>query len=257
MFHNASSVEGWEVHALDGTVGRVREVYFDDREWIVRYLAVDTGSWLDREEVLISTAAIAELRWEEKRLGVRLTREQVRQSPRAGDADISRAHEEELARYYGWPAYWMGASDLGGMSLMSLVGVPLEVAPPPAETVEAKHAVTKSPADPHLRSGRSFRRYRIEAKDGHAGSVEDLVFEEANWKIHYVAMKTSGVLFQGMVVLPTEWISGVDWTERNVSVDLTREAITSSPAYEPSQPFTADYAARLHSHFGRTRWGGW
>ncbi|MEO8921887.1 MAG: PRC-barrel domain-containing protein, partial [Caldimonas sp.] len=33
-------------------VGHVKDFYFDDEEWVVRYLVVDTGGWLSSRKVL-------------------------------------------------------------------------------------------------------------------------------------------------------------------------------------------------------------
>ena len=48
--------------ASDGEIGSVQEVYFDDRNWAVRYLVVKTGGWLLSREVLLAPAAVAEIR---------------------------------------------------------------------------------------------------------------------------------------------------------------------------------------------------
>jgi uncharacterized protein YrrD len=39
-------LEGYAIHATDGAIGRVRDFYFDDESWVVRYFVVDTGAWL-------------------------------------------------------------------------------------------------------------------------------------------------------------------------------------------------------------------
>ena len=49
------------IGALDGDVGHVEDLYFDDRSWAVRYLVTDTGSWLAGRKVLISPHAFGGL----------------------------------------------------------------------------------------------------------------------------------------------------------------------------------------------------
>ena len=46
MLVTVKDLEGYAIHASDGDIGHVRDVYFDDQTWVVRYLAVDTGGWL-------------------------------------------------------------------------------------------------------------------------------------------------------------------------------------------------------------------
>jgi len=47
------------LHAADGDIGRVHDLYFDDRRWTVRYLVVDTRHWLPgrRERTPVSQHA--------------------------------------------------------------------------------------------------------------------------------------------------------------------------------------------------------
>lgn len=47
------TLRGCTLAASDGEIGKVREFYFDDEHWMMRYFIVDTGSWLLEREVLI------------------------------------------------------------------------------------------------------------------------------------------------------------------------------------------------------------
>ena len=46
MLQRAKELSGYTLGASDGEIGKVREFYFDDRNWTVRYLVADTGGWL-------------------------------------------------------------------------------------------------------------------------------------------------------------------------------------------------------------------
>lgn len=39
-------LEDYAIRATDGTIGHVTDFYFDDEAWVIRYLVVDTGTWL-------------------------------------------------------------------------------------------------------------------------------------------------------------------------------------------------------------------
>ena len=52
--HRLENLSGYHLQANDGEIGKVRQVYFDDERWIVRYFVVRTGSWLSRREVLVT-----------------------------------------------------------------------------------------------------------------------------------------------------------------------------------------------------------
>ncbi|MEP7246109.1 MAG: PRC-barrel domain-containing protein [Gammaproteobacteria bacterium] len=46
MTVRVTALKGSRVRASDGEIGKVTDVYFDDEDWVVRYLVVDTGDWL-------------------------------------------------------------------------------------------------------------------------------------------------------------------------------------------------------------------
>src|SRR5687767_2340606 len=54
MLRNIKDLRGYVIRAIDGTIGKVDDFYFDDEDWGIRYLVVDTGSWLSGRKVLIS-----------------------------------------------------------------------------------------------------------------------------------------------------------------------------------------------------------
>ena len=47
------------VLATDGEIGGAQEVYFDDRNWTVRYLVVKAGGWLRSREGFSRTHRVA------------------------------------------------------------------------------------------------------------------------------------------------------------------------------------------------------
>jgi len=58
MLRSMKDLEGYGIRATDGTIGHVKDFCFDDHTWVVRYLVVETGSWLSSRKVLISPIAI-------------------------------------------------------------------------------------------------------------------------------------------------------------------------------------------------------
>ena len=96
MLRNVKNLRGYVIRAIDGTVGKVDDFYFDDEDWGIRYLVVDTGSWLSGRKVLISPVTVGHAGWMARRLPVALTRAQVEHSP---DIDtrkpVSRQHEAQ------------------------------------------------------------------------------------------------------------------------------------------------------------------
>ncbi len=249
MLRHAKTLEGYELHARDGNVGYVRDFLFDDRTWTVRYLVVDTGSWLDSRKVLISPTAVSRAEWEQKRLPVDLTRDQVRHSPGVDtEGPVSREQEAALSLYYNWPAYWgtMGFPDVGFMTPL----VPM--APPAVAVLQARQAASAGlKEEHHLRSVRSVTGHAIEATDGGIGHVDDFIIEDRTWGIRYLVIDTRNWWPGKKVILVPQWIHEVGWDEAKVFVDLTRAAVQASPAYDPAKPIDSRYTGELHKHYGR------
>ena len=107
MLLSFSKLRGHKLHATDGEVGSVTDVYFDDATWDVRYLVIDAGTWLTGRSVLLLPKVLGSPLAENESILVSLSKEQIRHSP---DIDtqkpVSRQHEEALYSYYGWPPYW-------------------------------------------------------------------------------------------------------------------------------------------------------
>ena len=89
MLSKAKSLEGYKLDSLDGEIGKVKEFYFDDRHWTIRYLVAETGTWLADRQVLISPYALAAVNNEERNIAVDLTKKQIEASP---SLDLSLIH---------------------------------------------------------------------------------------------------------------------------------------------------------------------
>ena len=58
MLQTLKDLEGFAIHATDGDIGEIKEFYFDNEQWVIRYLVVETGSWLASKIVLLSPISI-------------------------------------------------------------------------------------------------------------------------------------------------------------------------------------------------------
>ena len=109
MLDKGKTLEGYKLDALDGEIGKVKEFYFDDRDWTIRYLVVETGSWLIGRQVLISPYALVSVNKGEQNIAVNLTKKQIEDSPSLeSDKPVSHQFEEAYYGHYGWPMYWGG-----------------------------------------------------------------------------------------------------------------------------------------------------
>src|SRR5512141_3045075 len=103
MLYKANTLKGYKLDSLDGEIGQVREFYFDDQHWAIRYLVADTGNWLTGRQVLISPYALIAVNKEEHHIDIDLTKKQIEESPSLNsDRPVSRQFEQDYYMYYGW-----------------------------------------------------------------------------------------------------------------------------------------------------------
>ena len=102
MLRSTHDLEKYAIKSTDGEIGQVKDFYFDDDTWVVRYLVVETGSWFSSKKVLLSPVSIHQPNLADRTLSVSITKEQVWNSPDVDtDQSISRQNEEEYMGYYG------------------------------------------------------------------------------------------------------------------------------------------------------------
>jgi hypothetical protein len=101
MKHKVRELRGYKLGASNGDIGRVKEAYFEDDTWKLRYLVVETGSWLSGRTVLIPPAALVKGDWLNKSIPVNLTKEQIKNSPDIDtEKPVNRQQEIELYGHY-------------------------------------------------------------------------------------------------------------------------------------------------------------
>jgi|SoiMethySBSTD1v2_1073268.scaffolds.fasta_scaffold1371715_2 hypothetical protein len=241
MLRSMNQLFGYALEARDGRIGKVDDFYFDDYVWRVRYLVATTGGWLNRKEVLISPAAVDSPHPEDKIIPVKLTKDQVRDSPDVDtDKPVSRQMEESMSVYYGWPSYW------------SMEPFAMAAAPEMASSVPVE-AVGMPGGDPHLRSVRDSAGYQVVASDREEGlgEVTDFIIDDNDWTLRYVVVKLTAEGGIREVVLNPWWNREIDWARHTMYFDLPAAQILASPEFDPASPFDRKYESQLHDYYGR------
>jgi sporulation protein YlmC with PRC-barrel domain len=255
MLRTVASLNGDAIRAIDDELGRVKEIYFDDERWGVRYLIVETGSWLSKKPVLLSPYSIKTIDDASETIHVSLTREQIKNAP---DVDtkkpVSRQSESEYSRYYGYGQYWAGPY-MWGIGAYPTFEFPMARGlSPTAEQREkaSDHTQQDESEDVHLHSSDEVCGYDIHGTDEYIGHVKDFIFDDKEWAIRYLVVDTHNWWPGGKkVLIATQWIENIDWTDSTVQTKLTREQIQNSPEYSEDMALDRDYESELHHFYGR------
>jgi sporulation protein YlmC with PRC-barrel domain len=78
---SSAEVIGCGIEARDGTIGRVADLVVDDETWEITDVLVDSRQWLPGKLLLISPDVIERIDWPEKKVHLRLAREDILQAP--------------------------------------------------------------------------------------------------------------------------------------------------------------------------------
>jgi sporulation protein YlmC with PRC-barrel domain len=218
------SLEGDSLSAKDGTIGKLREFYFDDSTWKVRHAVVEVGSWLAKHEVLIEPRSLGKHDSLHSTVAVSLTKDQVENSPGADtDMPVARQNEAEMQKrfehgvFFSWGEGFMGSHNFE---------------PPPfAETERHKNTGGKE-FDPHLRSTRYTRGSEVRAIDGPIGHVRDFVIDEDSWSITGLVVEFGPLFDLKKVLVPCEWVSEISDEDAIVKLRATSEKVRNAPAVD-------------------------
>ena len=109
MLIKAKTLNECVMIATDGEIGKVRDFYFDDRHWAVRYLIADTETRKMSRQVLISPYALASVNEVNRSISVELTVKQIDESPSLDtDKPVSQQFEEaKLHGHFYRQGYWI------------------------------------------------------------------------------------------------------------------------------------------------------
>lgn len=259
MLQSMDHLRGYKIRATDGEIGKVHEFYFDDLHWTVRYMVVDTGSWLPGRRVLISPHSVGRPDQDSKTIPVSLTTEQVRNAPDVDtDMPVSRQQESQMAEYYGWPAYW------GADTYLPLADFAAQ--PPAAATagtaaaaagsgfIEQGLPITAETSGPNLRASTEVKGYHIHATDDEIGHLADFLVDDDGWVIRYLVVDTRNFLPGKKVLVAPQWVDSIRWSDRMVYVEATKQQISTAPEYDGLLPLSRDYEVALFAHYGHKQY---
>ena len=200
----AKELIGREIHALDGPLGSLSDIYFDDASWNVRYFVVDIGTLFHRRKVLLTPEAVSDANLEERSILLKHTVDEIKRSPGAEtDEPVFRQLEEQSLNYYGWVAHW---NPMGGMH---------EPQPQPRPF-----------GDTNLRSMKNVFKYMVMAFDGRVGVIEDFVIDRDSWHIPMALLDTVHFLPETHLSIPTKRLKAIRCADEEISIDMYRHELT-------------------------------
>ena len=242
MLVSAKSLKGFGLQCVDGNIGTVKDFFFDDARWGVRYLVAATSSWMIGRQVLVSPYALISLEVNNRKVVINLTRQEIEDSPALDNENVvSKQFEQDYHDYYGWPGYWGGPHIWGEYAYLE-------------RDPEKRREITVSgkPLNANLRSTDAVCGYDIQASDGKIGHVEDFIIDTEHWAIRYLVVDTKNWWPGEKVLIAPSWIEHISWSEAKVFVNVLRKMIENAPQYTEKNILTRKQEINLHRHYDRT-----
>jgi len=237
------SLIGNTIGATDGEIGEVKEFYFDEETWTIRYLVVETGNWLFGHKVLIPKEVLLTNRWEPKVFAVKLTREQIKSS-----LDIHTAkhllHHQKINLDDHYSLKCEGSGRYYGFDIQESMHKVLSFE-------EENKASEKPNPNAHLRNTDKVIGYSIMAVDGKIGDVEDFIIDDSKWNLDFMVIDTGNWCPGKKVIISQKWIKEINWDTSTIIINASIKYVKNSPEYDPGQPMSDVYETALHDYYRR------
>ena len=236
MQWNLSEVLGYRVHARDGSLGFVTDLYVDDMYWKVRYLVVTGDEQAGARKFVLAPETISRIDREIGWMSVLLSIDTVRDSPViATGGHILWREESKLRAYYGLPNYRSGLS--------------ASRKAPQAHTV----------GSPRLHSLKELLGCSAltDIEEEAIGPLVDLVFDDRTWTVHSLEVDTSSWLPADRVWLRPDDIKQVRGIQKQLTLNIPLAVVLDRPkvdqpllmasAWEPTPQAATHCASQLHA----------
>lgn len=235
MYYFTTALHTYNIDATDGEMGRIKDLYIDDRNWKIRYAIVDTRKWLPERKVLVPPSAFIEVNEENETLEVEYDKEMIKQSPSVPEeSDLTRDKENQLIKYFGWSRYWpedvLISGDQRPIGVFHGKSERIHQGP---EDFEREQFIS-SHRDNNLRSHEEILHARIHGRDGKLGKLEDFIYD-SDWSLKYVVVSSLNPAQNEFYFYPVERVTSVDWYEGDLYLDETMVGLYNQKAFKDKQ----------------------
>jgi len=101
-----------------------------------------------------------------------------------------------------------------------------------------------------LQSLSNVHGFKLHARDGELGTADDVYFDDAHWMVRYLVVDTGKWLPGRLVLIAPPSVTGLNWTGRTISVDLTCDQVRNSPDASDDKPVSRQHEQALSVYYG-------
>lgn len=225
MLHSLNKLRHFSVVAKDGEIGFCRDFLFNDEEWNLHYMLIDTHNWLPGgKKALLHTSTIAKVLADKKEIHLTLDKESIKASPSLLSNDpISRAYQKTYMCYFDY-ATWKVGPEPFDTYIMGVHPERVKLVSAPDEPSSEKN---------HVHSANFIEDYDLQSTDDTHGHIKDFVVDDASWNIAFLAVEMGGwLVHDNPVLIPPSDSETINWPQQKIFVDLSENQIDSYPIYQ-------------------------
>jgi sporulation protein YlmC with PRC-barrel domain len=246
MLRSIEEILGYKIQAEDGTLGRIKDIYFDDTSWAIRYVVVDTGTWMAGRQIVLAPEVLGEPDPNRREMPITLARRRIEGSPPiVQEQGLTPRQQQLLAEYYDWslPA---AKRSVGSAAMGAGDG-------PKAARMLLQNQQSEQ-LDPHLKSLRGMIGYHIRARGVDVGHIEDVLVQTDSWLLRYLVIDARNLVPGKKMLVSPAWVRRVEWSGGVVDVDLTAGSLKDGPPFDASQIISREYEKKLYDHYAGDRY---
>jgi sporulation protein YlmC with PRC-barrel domain len=101
-----------------------------------------------------------------------------------------------------------------------------------------------------LHNLKDLRGDRIAARDGEIGAVDEVYFDDQDWRVRYFVVDTGGWLSGRRVLISPVAVDRAKSSEHALAVGLSREQVEHSPGIEADKPVDRQYEEAYARYYG-------
>lgn len=225
MLHSLNALEGYKISGTDGELGYCKDFLFNDEQWSVHYMLIDTHKWLPGgKKALVHNKLITAIDATEKHIELQISSAELKNSPSLLSNDpLTHAYEKTYLCYFEYATWHVGPDPLDSY----ITGVH------PERVKLAGAEKEQNSAKNHLHSANFVEDYELESDDHKHGHIKDFILSDCSWNIEFLAIEMDGLLGhkQPILLKPSE-LEHIDWSKQKVIVDLPASTIEGCIKYD-------------------------
>lgn len=223
--------------------GTIYDMYFDDLFWNIQYMLIICEGRSDADIVLVSHLAMGIPDKKSQSIPVFFNLDKNNAHAVSGIAHPESGTNHRISSHiYDLSRKQLNLASLSAREVKNRISdILLDEYDMPRPTIR------------HLRSRNNVSGYNIQVKNGELiGHVEDFIIEANTWELRYLLVDTHNWITGGTkILIPPFWIEKIWWSDNLVSLDLKKEAIIQSPAFNPMEPLNDKLESKLYQYYAR------